>query len=362
MSDARQGRLAALVDRLVAHHLDGALVTSLPNIRYLTGFSGSNGLLLVSPRSVHLITDFRYQTQAADEAGDVAEVRIETSSLWTGLWSLLGALSGLKAVGFESSHLVHRDFQRLLEQGDRWHWRPTTDLVEGLRATKDAGEVDWIRAAGAIAMSALEATLAQVRPGMTELAVCGVLERALRDAGSEAHPFPPIVASGARAALPHARASDRPIAPGEFLLLDFGATAGGYCSDVTRTVVVGRADERQRATYDAVREANQVAREGVRAGMRGREGDALARAVLEGRGLGELFGHGLGHGIGLEVHEAPRLSRLAEEVLPAGSVVTIEPGVYVPEWGGVRIEDDVHLRADGAELLTHFTRELLELT
>ncbi|MBK6455624.1 MAG: aminopeptidase P family protein [Gemmatimonadetes bacterium] len=362
VSSAREGRLAALVDRLVANHLDGVLITSLPNIRYLTGFSGSNALLFVSARDVYLVTDFRYETQAADEAGDVADVRVEASSLWSGLWTLLAPLPGLQALGFESAHLIHRDFQRLLEQGERYHWRPSTELVEELRARKDADEVALIRTAGAMAMEALRETLDGVRPGMTELAVCGALERALRRAGSDAHPFPPIIASGPRSALPHARASDRAIAPGEFLLLDFGASAGGYCSDVTRTVVVGRADERQRATYEAVQEANAVAREGVRAGMRGREADALARGVLEARGLGERFGHGLGHGIGLQVHEAPRLSRLAEEVLPLGSVVTIEPGVYVPEWGGVRIEDDVHLSADGAELLTHFTRELLELT
>jgi Xaa-Pro aminopeptidase len=213
-----------------------------------------------------------------------------------------------------------------------------------------------------MAMQALRETLDQVRVGMDELEVCGVLERALRRAGSDAHPFPPIIASGPRSALPHARASTRAIAPGEFLLLDFGASTGGYCSDVTRTVVLGRADARQRETYEAVREANRVAREGIRSGMRGREGDALARDVLDARGFGELFGHGLGHGIGLQVHEAPRLSRLAEEVLPPGSVVTIEPGVYVPEWGGVRIEDDVHLGADGTELLTDFPRELLELS
>jgi len=362
VSSAREGRLAALVDRLVANHLDGVLITSLPNIRYLTGFSGSNALLFVSARDVYLVTDFRYETQAADEAGDVADVRVEASSLWSGLWTLLAPLPGLQALGFESAHLIHRDFQRLLEQGERYHWRPSTELVEELRARKDADEVALIRTAGAMAMEALRETLDGVRPGMTELAVCGALERALRRAGSDAHPFPPIIASGPRSALPHARASDRAMAPGEFLLLDFGASAGGYCSDVTRTVVVGRADERQRATYEAVQEANAVAREGVRAGMRGREADALARGVLEARGLGERFGHGLGHGIGLQVHEAPRLSRLAEEVLPVGSVVTIEPGVYVPEWGGVRIEDDVHLSADGAELLTHFTRELLELT
>lgn len=362
VNSARAARQAALVERLVSQHLDGVLVTSLPNIRYLTGFSGSNALLLVTARETHLVTDFRYQTQAAEESGDVCRVRIETSSLWSGLWSLLATIPGAQALGFESAHLLHRDFQRLLEQGDRPHWRPVTDLVEGLRAQKDAGEVAYIRAAGAMAMKALRVTLESVRVGMTELEVCGILERALREAGSDAHPFPPIVASGPRSALPHARASTRTIAPGEFLLLDFGASTGGYCSDVTRTVVLGHVDERQRETYDAVREANRVAREGIRAGMRGREGDALARGVLESRGFGGLFGHGLGHGIGLEVHEAPRLSRLAEEVLPVGSVVTIEPGVYVPEWGGVRIEDDVYLGADGAEWLTDFTRELLVLS
>lgn len=362
MSGAREDRLAALVDRLVAHHLDGVLITALPNIRYLTGFSGSNALLFVSARDVHLITDFRYQTQVAAESGDVATIRVEQSSLWAGLWSLLPTLTAIEAIGFESAHLPHRDFQRLLEQGDRWHWRPATELVEELRARKDAAEVALIREAGAIAMRALQETLDGVRAGMSELDICGALERALRRAGSEAHPFPPIVASGPRSALPHARASTRAIAPGEFLLLDFGASTGGYCSDVTRTVVFGRADSRQRETYAAVQDANRVARAGIRAGMRGKEGDALARAVLEARGMGELFGHGLGHGIGLQVHEAPRLSRLAEEVLPAGSVVTIEPGVYVPEWGGVRIEDDVHLGADGTELLTEFTRELVELS
>lgn len=362
MSDARPTRIAALVERLSAHHLDAVLISSLANIRYLTGFSGSNALLLVTAREVHLITDFRYQTQAAEESDAVAVVRIEKSSLWTGLWALLGSTTGVNSIGFESAHLQHRDFQRLLEQGERWHWRPVTELVEELRCRKDAGEVELIRVAGAMAMAALRETLDQVRVGMTELEVCGVLERELRRAGSDAHPFPPIIASGPRSALPHARASTRAIAPGEFLLLDFGASTGGYCSDVTRTVVVGQGDARQRDTYSAVQEANQVARAGVVAGMKGREADALARSALEARGLGELFGHGLGHGIGLQVHEAPRLSRLADEVLPAGSVVTIEPGVYVPDWGGVRIEDDVHLGADGTELLTDFTRELLELS
>lgn len=360
MSSAHSRRLSALRERLIATHLDGLLVSSLPNIRYLTGFSGSNALLLVAARDTILVTDFRYQTQATVEAGDVATVRIESSSLWSGLWAVLPA-SGGDAIGFESAHLLHRDFQRLLEQSERWRWRATSDLVEELRTRKDADEVALIREAGAMAMWALGRTLRAVHAGMSEVQVCGVLERELREAGSEAHPFAPIVASGPRSALPHARASGRPIAPGDFLLLDFGATTGGYCSDVTRTVVVGQADIRQREVYDAVRAANEVARTGVRAGMLGRDGDALARELLESRGWGEQFGHGLGHGIGLQVHEAPRLSKLADEELPVGSVVTIEPGVYVPDWGGVRIEDDVHLSATGPELLTEFTRELLEL-
>lgn len=196
---------------------------------------------------------------------------------------------------------------------------------------------------------------------MSELEICGVLEHALRAAGSEAHPFPPIVAAGERSALPHARPSLRPVQRGEFLLLDFGATVEGYCSDITRTLVLGPATARQRQVYEVVREAQAAAAAGIRSGMSGKEGDALARDLIRARGYGEAFGHSLGHGLGLEVHEAPRLSRLAEGLLPEGAVVTIEPGVYVPGWGGVRLEDDVRILANGVEFLTEFPRELIEL-
>ena len=360
--DARPARLRALADALQAAHLDGVLLTSIPNVRYLTGFTGSNALLFVSVRGeALLITDFRYQTQVAEEVGDLARVSIEPQSLWTGLWQLLPQLGNVKVVGFESAHLPHRDFARLLEQSERWQWRPTTDLVETLRERKDAAEVEAVRAAARIAEAALDRTLREVRAGMTELAVAGVLERHLREAGSEAFPFETIVASGPRSALPHARASARTIARGDFLLIDFGAQSGGYCADVTRTVVVGTASDEQRALYAIVLGANQAAVAGVRAGMRGRDADALARSYIEQRGWGPAFGHSLGHGLGLEVHEAPRLSRAAEAALPAGAVVTIEPGIYRPGWGGVRIEDDVHLGADGTDVLTRFPRELLEL-
>jgi Xaa-Pro aminopeptidase len=353
--------MAALLDGLSAAGVDGLLVTSLPNIRYLTGFTGTSALLYVSGRSTFLISDFRYETQLDDEVADFARVRIESQSLWNGLWQELPANGGIETVGFESAHLLHRDFQRLLEAGSRWHWRPTVDLVETLRERKDPDEVARIRAAAGIATRALQRMLGVVRLGMTELQVAGALEQALRDEGSEGFPFPSIVASGPRSALPHASTSTRRLALGDFLLVDFGAEAGGYCADVTRTFVMGRASEEQRGFYEVVRGANQRATAGVRPGMTGRDADAIAREYIEQRGFGDLFGHSLGHGLGLEVHEAPRLARTAEAMLAAGTVVTIEPGIYRPGWGGVRIEDDVFLGESGPDVLTDFTRDLLEL-
>jgi len=361
VADRRAQRLAALAESLTTSHLDGLLVTSLPNIRYLTGFSGTSALLFVTAREMCIVTDFRYKTQVAAEVGDLARVMVEPQSLWVGLWQLLAQTANVEIAGFESVHLTHREFQRLVEAGSRPKWRATTDLVETLRERKDADEVAQIRAAAGIATSALERTLPEIRPGMTELEVAGVLEKSLRDAGSESFPFPTIVASGPRSALPHARSSSREIGRGEFLLLDFGAASVGYCADITRTVVVGKASHEQRSVYGVVRQANETAAAEVRAGLSGREADALARDYIERCGFGEEFGHGLGHGLGLEVHEAPRLARTADGVLATGAVVTIEPGIYRPGWGGVRIEDDVHLAASGPELLTQFTHELLEL-
>lgn len=362
MSDQRPRRLAALVDSLTAAHVDALLVTSLANVRYLSGFSGSSALLLVTPRDTLLVTDFRYKTQAPAEVGEHARVLIEAQSLWTGLWQQLAQLSTAQVIGFESAHLLHRDFQRLMEAGARWQWRPTLDLVEALRERKDPGEVAQIERAAGIADRALERTLAAVRVGMSELEVAGILEHSLRDEGSEGFPFPSIVATGARSALPHARASSARISDGDLLLLDFGAETGGYCSDITRTVVVGRANDEQREVYEVVRGANEQASRDIRPGMTGRDADAIARGYIERRGFGDLFGHGLGHGVGLEVHEAPRLARTAEALLSPGSVVTIEPGVYRPGWGGVRIEDDVVLDTAGPRVLTHFTRELIEIS
>ena len=364
MTDGRPVRAARVLDALVEHHLDALLVTGRANIRYLTGFSGSSALLLVTPRDSVLITDFRYQTQVRNEVGDLVRVRVEDTSLWDGLWVELSQLPGRAVIGFGSAHVTHREFQRFLDDaaGARWQWRPQGDIVEALRESKDEQEVALISAAAGMATRALANTLQKIRPGLSELQVAGILEKALRDEGSEAHPFETIVASGPRTALPHARASARIIERNDLLLLDFGAEHGGYCSDVTRTVVVGSASDDVRAVYDIVRVANERASRTVRAGMSGSAADAVARDYIIAAGFGEDFGHSLGHGIGLEIHEAPRLARTAAAKLPADTVVTIEPGIYRPAWGGVRIEDDVYLSADGPRVLTDFTHELLELS
>lgn len=361
MTDPRPRRLAALADGLTAAHIDGLLVTSPANVRYLTGFSGTSGLLFVTPRESIFVTDFRYQTQAADEIGDLARIVIESQSLWTGLWQNLATLGSLSVAGFESAHLVHRDFQRLLESGSRYQWRPTLDLVELLRERKDEDEVQRIRDAVDVAERALELVIQGIRAGMTEIEIAGMLEGALRQTGSDGYPFPSIVASGPNAALPHARPTSRQVERGDFLLVDFGAVVRGYCSDITRTFVIGGASDEQREVHAIVRLANERAARALRPGMSGRDADAVARGYIEDRGFGDMFGHSLGHGIGLEVHEAPRLARTAETPLVEGAVVTVEPGIYRPGWGGVRIEDDVHLGAGGAQVLTRFTRELIEI-
>jgi len=363
MTDRRAERIEALARRLAGEGLDALLVSHPPNIRYLTGFSGSAGLLLVSLAGVVLVTDFRYETQSREEIGPLARIEIDSTSLWERLFKVLPEYPAVRAIGYEAHALTVRDADRLGAEAARaWRFAATADLVEGLRVSKSPEEVEAIREAGSVASAALAQTLPGVHAGQTEQEVAGLLESALRRGGSEGYPFPTIVASGPRSALPHAGTSARVLAPGDFLLLDFGAIVDGYSSDVTRTFVVGAPPaERQVEVHRVVLDAQQAALDALRAGLTGRQADALARDVIAEAGHGPGFGHSLGHGVGLEVHEAPRLARTAEQVLPAGAVVTVEPGVYYSDWGGVRIEDDVVLSPDGATLLTQFPRDLLVL-
>ena len=335
------------------------LVTHLPNIRWLTGFSGSAAVLVLAPDRATLLTDFRYAVQAPEEAGDAADVIVDRANIWDRLQRLLSD-AACDSLAIESHIISVRDAERV---GGMVGGRlvPLSEVVESLRQVKDDGELTAIRAAGSLAAEALASVLPGIRAGDREIDVAARLESALRERGSVWHPFQTIVASGPRAALPHARATDRQLNRGELVLIDFGAQVGGYCSDITRTVGIGRLDDRQRAVYELVREAQQRACGGLRAGMTGREGDALAREVISARGYGEAFGHSLGHGLGLEVHEAPRLAATAEAKLPVGTVVTVEPGIYLAGWGGVRLEDDVWLGPDGPALLTDGQTELIIL-
>jgi len=352
-------RLSALRLRLDEAGLPGLLVSHPANIRYLTSFSGSAGMLLVTAARATLITDARYATQAAAEVGEVAEVEVEPANLWERLRTVLAA-APVARLGFEKDRLTVSAAQRLSGVTSA-RLEPVSGLVETLRARKDPGEVEAIRAAAALAVDALNEVLPRVRPGQSELAVAAALELALRSRGSEWHPFPTIVASGPRSALPHARATAREIGRGDLLLLDFGAQLDGYCADLTRTAVIGaRPDGRQREVYDFVLAAQRAALSGIRPGMTGREADALARDTFRGFGVEQAFRHSLGHGLGLEVHEDPRLAPTADAPLPAGAVVTVEPGVYFEGWGGVRLEDDVVLAPEGPELLSPGAPELAD--
>ena len=358
--DRRGERQAALRRRLEGLGLDALLVTHAPNIRYLTGFTGSAGLLLLSAERSALITDFRYAEQAPGETYGAAEVLVEPRNLWERMRKILSTGPRIR-FGFERDHLSVRDAERLSDLGGA-EAVPSAELVEALRSVKDADEVAAIAGAAALAHAALAELLPTLKVGDTEREIAARLEAGLRTRGSEWHPFQTIVASGPRSALPHARAGERPVGRGEWLLLDFGAQLDGYCADLTRTVVVGApADARQQQVYGIVRAAQQKALLELRPGMSGRQGDALARDVIVAAGFGDAFGHSLGHGLGLEVHEGPRLAVTAEEALPAGAVVTVEPGIYLEGWGGVRLEDDIHLTPEGPRCLTDGRTELLEI-
>jgi Xaa-Pro aminopeptidase len=362
VGDARPTRQARLRERLQREGLTGLIVTHPANIRYLTGFTGSSGAVLAFPDETVLVTDTRYEAQAPREVGDLARTEVVRADVWERVVrEVQGARGRVQSGGWgiEAESVTLATARKLADLGLP-DLTPVTGLVEDLRAVKDRQEIEAIRAAATLAQEALAAALPAIRPGIREIDVAAALESALRLRGSEWHPFPTIVASGPRSALPHARTSGRVIERDELVLLDFGAQVDGYCADLTRVVVAGRADPRQRAMHGLVEEAQRAAIDGLRAGLTGRQGDALARRIIEERGFGTAFGHSLGHGLGLELHEAPRLSHASEAVLPDGCVVTVEPGVYFPGWGGIRLEDDVRLTTEGAELLSDGKIELVE--
>lgn len=359
---AQAERTGRAREALRGARLDGLLVTHLPNVRYLSGFAGSTALLLLLPDAAVLITDFRYEQQAGEELDGGVSLRVARDGLVAELASVLEERGVAGRIGFETERVSVGERRELGEKCDRCSWEPAPPVVEELRRRKDAEEVGYVARAAEIAAASLRDVLAVVRQGMREREVAAELDYRMRLRGSDPPPFESIVASGPRTALPHARPSERRLREGDLLLFDFGARVEGYCCDVTRVAVLGAEAPWQREIHTAVCEALEAALASVREGRAAREVDRAAREVLEEAGLSERFGHSTGHGLGLEVHEAPRLHRRSDELLEAGNVVTVEPGVYLPGRGGVRIEENVVVEEGGARLLTALPRRLLKLS
>ena len=341
--------------RLQEESLDALLVTDLTNLRYLTGFTGTNGLCVVGPELRRFVTDFRYLERSAAEVGGFERERAPAEFLAA---LADGWPAGRLRVGFEDHKLTVRQLTRLRELvPGRVELVAAGGHVENGRAVKDAAELDAIAAAAGVADAALEEMLAAGLAGRTERAVAAAFEAEVRARGAEPA-FPAIVAAGPSGAAPHHTPGDRVIAPGELVTIDFGARLDGYHSDCTRTYACGEVSAELRAIHALVLAAQVAGLEALRPGPEGREIDAVARDVIASGGHAEHFGHGLGHGVGLEVHEAPRLGQTGREPLREGAVVTVEPGVYVPGLGGVRIEDLVVVAADGARVLSGHAKTL----
>ncbi|HEU4977639.1 MAG TPA: Xaa-Pro peptidase family protein [Solirubrobacteraceae bacterium] len=349
---------AERVDELVAgRELDALLVNALVHVRWLTGFTGSSAMVLAGPGVRRFVTDFRYLTQSAEQVDDSWEREIAPDLLAQVAKGL--PQEGPYKVGFDDARMSVRDHARLRElAGESVELVAAAGLVDGLRAVKDAEEQERIRAASRLADAALEEVLARGLAGRTEHAVALDLEMTMRRMGAQAVSFPPIVAAGAHGALPHAEPRDVEIPAGTLVVIDWGAFLDGYASDGTRTFATGEPDPRDREVYEVVLRAQEEALAAVRPGRTGREVDAVARSIIDAAGHAEHFGHGLGHGVGLEIHEGPRLSKQSEDRLEPGMVVTVEPGVYVPGAVGVRIEDLVIVTEDGAEVVSGLPKEL----
>ncbi|MBE3598160.1 MAG: aminopeptidase P family protein [Limnochordaceae bacterium] len=355
-----RARVEAMARKVSEMQVDAMVVAAYENRRYLTGFTGSAGVAIVSrdpgERPV-LLVDSRYTEQARAQAVGW-EVIQHGDYVWEAMRDVLQRI-GARKVAFEADHVTVRQASRWQQEMGQFEWVPVEQQVEALRAVKSPWELERMRRAVAITDEAFSYILTVIRPGITEKEVAWRLEVFMREQGAERLAFDTIVGSGPNGALPHAYPTDRAIQPGDLVVLDFGCVTDGYHSDMTRTVAVAPVSAKAREIYDLVRRSQETGVQAVRPGRTGQEVDALARAVIEEAGLGPYFGHGLGHGVGLEIHEPiPRLSRVSDGVLVPGMVTSVEPGVYLPGWGGVRIEDLVVVTEGGCEVLTSSPKDL----
>ena len=351
MTDRKERLIAELPER----ELDAMLISGPENRRYLSGFTGSAGYLLLAADKAVLVTDSRYTEQATNQAPDYQVLQVRGSWDWLMEWL---KESGARRLGFESQNMTVATYNNLLdaikeeEALNNVSLVATSGIPEGQRIVKDASELALLQKAIDASDAAMESVCPTIREGMTEREVAWRLEVAMRDSGADALSFDTIVAAGPNGAMAHHMPSDRPIRSGEPIVIDMGAQVGGYCSDITRTVVVGEPDETFRKVYDTVLGAQLTAINTARIGMTGEECDGLARTVIAEAGYGDNFGHSLGHGVGLAVHEYPRVAPKSQDPLQPNTVFTVEPGIYLTGWGGVRIEDIVILGESGATPLS----------
>ena len=349
-------RLHSFRRTMESSHLDGFLFTSLENIRYLCGFTGSDGALVLAPEKSFFLTDSRYWTQSEEEVKGSEIVRYKKKI--EGITSLLSDLR-LKRIGFESASLTLSTHRALLERlSDDATLVPLEEELKNLRAVKDAGELDLLHRAIDISSNAFSQLVEILKEGVNEREAALEMEFSMKRNGANDLGFDIIIASGKRSALPHGKAGDKRIQKGDFILIDFGSEFQGYHSDQTRTLICGQPSLEQKKVYEVVKDAQQGAIEKVRPGVPLLEIDAAAREYIRSQGYGDYFGHGLGHGIGLAVHEDPAVNYENKGLTQEGMIFTVEPGVYIPDWGGVRIEDMVRVTSQGAELLTYLPRDL----
>ncbi len=352
-------RIGRLKKVLRDHDLDALIVSSLPHVRYLTGFSGSHGLCVIGKGAATLVTDSRFALQSREEAPGCR--RIVTSLGLMETLAVRGLLGGVRRAGFEEDSLTQGEYRELKRSFPRVRFLAASRLTDDLALVKDAAEIACIRRAARISDRVFREILPRIRPGVREREIAAEIGYLQKLHGGEREAFEPIVVAGPRGALPHALPSGRRVRSGEFLTLDFGCTVHGYHSDLTRTVAVGKGAPRLQAAYGAVLAAQLAAIDAARAGMWAKDLDAVSRDLLTKAGFGRYFTHALGHGLGLRIHERPRVSPLSKERLQQGSVITIEPGVYIPGLCGIRIEDDVLITGNGCRVLTKASKAFMIL-
>lgn len=351
-----QIRLENLRKKMDEASLDAFLVSKPENWRFVSGFTGDSGVLLITSKDSFIFTDSRYIEQAHQEAPDFEVVMtvLEKDTVKDTIVRL-----GLKRIGFERDHVTYAGWEQLTERFSEQELTGVSGWVEELRAIKTPQEVEYIAKAQEIADKCFSLLFPSVRAGVKEIDLALELEFTMRKMGSDGVAFPFIVVSGPRSSLPHGVPSQRKIEPGDFVTFDFGARYRGYCSDMTRTLVAGPLGKKHREVYETVLQAQLAALEAVRPGIAAKEVDLAGRAVIENAGYGEYFGHGIGHGVGLNVHERPSVGRKSEAILQPGMVITVEPGIYIPEFGGVRIEDLVLVTEGGKRNLTSSEKGLI---